>query len=32
MASPSIKHERTGSFPTAIAMKGKREENRFRRG
>jgi hypothetical protein len=29
IASPSIKHERTGSLPTAIAIKGKREEKSF---
>src|SRR5205085_8561116 len=33
MASPSIRQERTGSLPTAIAIKGKRDEKSFfRRG
>ena len=26
---PSIKHERTGSLPTALAIKGKRDEKSF---
>ena len=29
IASPSIRHERTGSSPTAIAIKGKRDEKSF---
>src|SRR6516164_459333 len=29
IASPSIRHDRTGSLPTAMAMNGKRDEKSF---
>jgi hypothetical protein len=29
IASPSIRHDRTGSLPTAVAIKGKRDEKSF---